>query len=144
MLEKVMPKWRKTVPKWSPKGSQNREKCAKNACKKRCRNLTPKRDTRGTHGREVGGSLLLRFNTDRQYLPTVTTQTVTKNRQAKTDGRPQPLARQSRQARWRIYIYIYIYTYTPFKYPSKTKNFPCHIYIYICDVCFKQLQIFIV
>ena len=43
--------------KMEPKGSRNREKCAKNTCKKRCRNLTPKRDTRRGGGGEVGGAL---------------------------------------------------------------------------------------
>ena len=67
----------KMEPKGEPKSSK--------MCKKCMQKTMPKIDTKKghtrDHGGEVGGSLLLRLNKDRQYLPTVTTQTVTKKRQ---------------------------------------------------------------
>ena len=92
MLEKVMPKRWKFVPKLSPMGNRHREQFAKHCLQK----TMPKFDTKEGHTRrgagEVGGPFQCVLNTDRQYLPTVT-----KKRQAKTGGWPQPFARQSRK-----------------------------------------------
>ena len=63
---KIMENGSKMEPKRQPKS----RKCVKNACRKRCRNLIPKRSTRRIDGGEVGGSLYYVFNiesTTRQY-----------------------------------------------------------------------------
>ena len=53
--------------KMEPKGgAQIENNLQKNACKKRCRNLTPKRDARRCGAGEVGGSILGPQNTKKR------------------------------------------------------------------------------
>ena len=125
MLEKVMRKWWKTVPTWSPKSRQMCKKCMPKTMPK----LSIKMDTRDdprwgstppfNSVYQVSGIMYLlsgiRYVVSGIWYPFIRYLVscicyqvsgiwyqISGSRYQETDGKDTPLARQSRQARWRI------------------------------------------